>query len=143
MSALFIGSTFPSRPQESKIHASIQPHTPFYHLAWLRAEEMTVCHPSMPAYIIARVRVTDWERYRQYTKATPAIIEKFGGRFVVRGGETITLEGPQETARLVLIEFPSLDHAKAFYHSEEYSRTKKLREGAATGQFLAVDGYAM
>ena len=96
----------------------------------------------MPAYIIARVQVTDWERYRQYTQATPAAIAKFGGRFIVRGGETITFEGPPETGRLVVIEFPSLDQAKALYRSEEYSRAKKLREGAATGQFLAVAGYA-
>ncbi len=97
----------------------------------------------MPAYLIARVQVTDWERYRRYTEATPAAIEKFGGRFIVRGGETITLEGPPEKGRVVVIEFPSLDQVKAFYKSEEYSRAKKLREGAATGQFLAVEGYAM
>jgi uncharacterized protein (DUF1330 family) len=97
----------------------------------------------MSAYIIARVQVTDWEQYREYTKATPAAIERFGGRFVVRGGEMITLEGPQETGRVVIIEFPSLDQAKAFYHSEEYSRAKKLREGAATGQFLAIEGWAI
>lgn len=97
----------------------------------------------MPAYIIARVQVTDWEHYREYTKATPAAIERFGGRFVVRGGETITLEGPQETGRVIIIEFPSLDKAKAFYHSEEYSRAKKLREGAATAQFLAIEGCAI
>ena len=97
----------------------------------------------MPAYIIARVQVTDWERYREYTKATPGVIEKYGGRFIVRGGETITLEGPQETGRVVIIEFPSLDKTKAFYHSEEYSRAKKLREGAATGQFLAIEGWAI
>ena len=96
----------------------------------------------MPAYLIARVHVTDWERYRRYTKATPAAIKKFGGRFIVRGGEAITLEGPPETGRVVVIEFPSLDQAKAFFHSEEYSRAKKLRQGAATGQFLAIEGYA-
>ena len=84
--------------------------------------------------------MTDWERYREYTRATPAAIERFGGRFMARGGETITLEGPQETGRVVIIEFPSLDQAKAFYHSEEYACAKKLREGAATGQFLAIEG---
>jgi len=99
-------------------------------------------YPPMPAYIIARVQVRDWERYREYTKRTPAAIEKFGGRFIVRGGETITLEGPTEPDRLVIIEFPSLDEAKAFYHSEEYSEAKKFREGAATGQFLAVEGWS-
>ena len=95
----------------------------------------------MSAYLIARVQVTDWERYREYTRATPAAIAKYGGRFTVRGGEIIALEGPPETARVVIIEFPNLDRAKAFYHSEEYSQVKKLREGAATGQFLAVEGY--
>jgi uncharacterized protein (DUF1330 family) len=97
----------------------------------------------MPAYIIARVQVTDWDRYREYTKATPAAIQKHGGRFIVRGGDPITLEGAQETARLVIIEFPTLDQAQAFYHSEEYSHARKLREGAAIGQFLAVEGYTV
>ncbi len=95
----------------------------------------------MPAYIIARVEVTNWERYREYTKATPAAIKHFGGRFIVRGGEAVTLEGPEETRRVVIIEFPTLERAKEFFHSEEYSQVKKLREGAATGQFIVIDGY--
>ena len=94
----------------------------------------------MPAYIIARVNVTDWNLYREYTKLTPAAIERFGGRFIVRGGEMVTLEGPEETGRVVVIEFPNLDQAKAFYHSEEYSEVKELRERAATGQFIAIAG---
>jgi uncharacterized protein (DUF1330 family) len=94
----------------------------------------------MSGYIIARVNVTDWERYREYMKRTPAAIERFGGKFIVRGGEMVTLEGPPETSRIVMIEFASLEQAKAFYHSEDYSRVKKLREGAATGQFLAIAG---
>ena len=96
----------------------------------------------MPAYLIARVDVTDWDRYREYTKATPSAIAKFGGKFIVRGGEIVTFEGPQETRRLVILEFPTLDRAKEFYHSAEYSEVRKLREGAATGQFIAVEGYA-
>jgi uncharacterized protein (DUF1330 family) len=99
--------------------------------------------PVMPAYIIARVEVTDWDRYREYTKQTPAAIERFGGRFIVRGGEIVTLEGPPEARRLVIIEFPTLELAKLFFHSEEYSQVKKLREGAATGQFLAIEGCAV
>jgi len=95
----------------------------------------------VPAYIIARVDVTDWDRYREYTKATPAAIAHFGGRFIVRGGEMLTLEGPEEMRRLVVIEFPSLERAKEFYYSEEYSQVKKLREGVATGQFIVIDGY--
>ena len=95
----------------------------------------------MPAYIIARVQVTDMQRYAEYMKVTPDIIAEFGGRFIARGGESVTLEGPEETNRVVLIEFPTLVAAKNFYHSEQYRQTKILREGAATAQFYAIDGF--
>ena len=94
----------------------------------------------MAAYILARVEVTDWDRYKEYVKKTPGAIQKYGGKFIVRGGEMVTLEGPEETRRLVLIEFPSLEKAKEFYYSQEYQKAKKIREGAALGQFLALDG---
>ena len=94
----------------------------------------------MPAYIIARVQVQDWDAYHQYTKLTPAAIQRFGGRFIVRAGQMETLEGAQETARIVVIEFPAYAQAKAFYHSPEYAQARKLREGAATAQFIAIDG---
>jgi uncharacterized protein (DUF1330 family) len=94
----------------------------------------------MPAYLIARVDVTDWPRYREYMKATPGAIARYGGKFLVRGSEVVTLEGPPETRRIVIIEFSSLDQAKAFYNSPEYAAARKLRAGAAIGQFLAVDG---
>jgi len=97
----------------------------------------------MPAYIIARIEVTDRDRYREYTDATPAAIARFGGRFIVRGGAILTLEGPTETRRVVVIEFPSLDKAKEFFHSAEYSQIKKLRDGAATGQFIAIEGSSI
>ncbi len=96
----------------------------------------------MTAYIIARVEVTDWERYRQYTKATPDVIARYGGKFIVRGGEIVTLEGEPENRRLVIIEFPTLQKAEEFFHSPEYTKVKALRTGAAIGQFLAVEGYA-
>ena len=94
----------------------------------------------MAAYIVARVEVTDPIQYQEYTKATPAAIARFGGKFIIRGGELVTLEGPPETRRLVVIEFPSLEQAKAFYASDEYGKAKALRAGAAIGQFLAVQG---
>src|SRR5579859_5768762 len=95
----------------------------------------------MPAYIIARVAVTDWERYREYTKATPEAIARYGGKFIVRGGELVTLEGEPEMRRLVVIEFPTLEKAQEFFNSPEYSKAKQLRAGAAIGQFLAVEGF--
>jgi len=93
-------------------------------------------------YLIARIEVKDWERYRKYTQTTPEVIARFGGKFIVRGGDVVTLEGEPETRRLVLIEFPSVEKAQEFYHSPEYQRIKELRNGAAIGQFLAVDGVA-
>ena len=95
----------------------------------------------MAAYIVARIQVSDWSRYGEYVKHTPRVIAQFGGRFIVRGGEAVVLEGPDDGLRTVIIEFPSLDQAKAFYASPEYTAVKALREGAGTGTFVAVDGY--
>jgi len=97
----------------------------------------------MPAYIIARIEVTDWTIYREYTKATPAVIERFGGRFIVRGGEIATLEGPSETRRVVVIEFPSMARLSEFWNSPEYAPVKKLREQAARGEFIALEGSSI
>ena len=97
----------------------------------------------MAAYIVARVDVKNWDAYREYMRHTPRVIQKFGGRFIARGGETTTLEGPKETLRLVLMEFPSLEQAKAFYNSPEYKQTKRLREGGGSAQFVAIEGFPM
>lgn len=94
----------------------------------------------MAAYMIARINVTDWDRYKEYMKVTPGIITKYEGRFIVRGGETVTLEGPEEKWRIVIIEFPDLQKAKSFYNSADYTEARKIREGAALTQFVAVDG---
>jgi len=94
----------------------------------------------MSAYVIAKVKVTDWDRYKDYMKLTPATIEKFGGKFIVRGGRLTTLEGAETTERIVLIEFASLEKAEEWYHSREYAEAKKKREGAATASFIAIDG---
>jgi uncharacterized protein (DUF1330 family) len=94
----------------------------------------------MPAYVIARVQIADAEKYREYTKVTPDVIAQYGGRFVARGGEVATLEGPEETHRIVILEFPSMDAAKEWYHSPEYQEARKLRLACATGTLIAVDG---
>jgi uncharacterized protein (DUF1330 family) len=80
------------------------------------------------------------EQYKEYTKVAPGVVAQYGGRVIVRGGETVTLEGPEEKDRIVVLEFPSLDQAKAFYGSEEYTAAVKLRAGAASAQFIAVEG---
>jgi uncharacterized protein (DUF1330 family) len=94
----------------------------------------------MPAYIIARVKVENVSLLKDYLAATPPIVKKYHGRFIARGGLTVTLEGPEESRRIVLIEFPALSDAEAFYHSPEYSQARKLRAGVAVAEFIAVDG---
>jgi len=95
----------------------------------------------MAAYIVIRVDVRDWDRYRAYMQATPAALAQYGGRFIARGGETVTLEGPPETRRMALVEFPTLAQAKAFYDSPEYQAAKALREGACDAEFVALEGF--
>ncbi len=94
----------------------------------------------MAAYMIARIEVTDPTRYQKYVESTPPTIAKFGGRFIARGGHIVTLEGPEETRRVVILEFPSVEQAQAWYASDDYQTVRKLRIGAAEGDFLAVDG---
>jgi len=94
----------------------------------------------MPAYLIARVDVTDPAKYETYKALSPAALAAFGGRFLVRGGAHETLEGPAETHRLVVVEFPSLEQAKACYDSAQYQAAKAEREGAAEMQMVVVEG---
>ncbi len=94
----------------------------------------------MPAYLVARIRVTNPEKYRGYMALSPAAIEKHGGRFLARGGETVTLEGEPEERRVVIVEFPSLEAARTFYDSPEYREARAAREGAAEAQFFVVEG---
>jgi uncharacterized protein (DUF1330 family) len=90
--------------------------------------------------MIAKINVIDPEQYKKYMAATPAIIEKFGGKFVVRGGEKVTLEGPEETRRIAVVEFPALDSISEFYNSPDYKAAMKLREGAAELEILGLEG---
>jgi uncharacterized protein (DUF1330 family) len=94
----------------------------------------------MPAYVIAETDVTDPERYEQYKAASPTAIAVGGGRFLVRGGELVVLEGDWQPSRLVVLEFEDLAAAKRWCESEVYQEPKKLREGAAHLRVVAVQG---
>ncbi len=94
----------------------------------------------MPAYMIVRVNVTDMEQYGEYMKLTPAILTKYGGKFVVRGGEKVVLEGPEMTDRMVVVKFDSVQAAQDMYNSDEYQAAIKVREGAAEASFVVVEG---
>ena len=92
------------------------------------------------AYILVQVDVTNTPQYGEYAKLSPGIIEKFGGRFVARGGRSMTLEGTPAPSRVVIVEFPSYERAQEFYNSAEYQAARKVRAGAATAQFVLVEG---
>jgi uncharacterized protein (DUF1330 family) len=94
----------------------------------------------MAAYIIVETDITDPKQYERYKAASPGAIAAGGGRFLVRGGELAVLEGDWSPKRLVVLEFPDLEAAKAFYESELYTEAKALREGAATLRMVAVEG---
>jgi uncharacterized protein (DUF1330 family) len=94
----------------------------------------------MAAYVIARVDVTDPAKYENYKALAPAAIQQYGGKYLARGGALEMLEGPEETRRVVVLEFADMDAARAFYNSPEYQAAKKEREGAAEGQFMIIEG---
>ena len=84
--------------------------------------------------------ISDPEQYEQYKAASPGAVAAGGGRFVARGGELAVLEGDWSPSRLVILEFPDLEAAKAWYASEQYQEAKRLREGAANLRMVAVQG---
>ena len=95
----------------------------------------------MPAYVIAGNNVADAETMQEYARQVPATLEPFGGKFLVRGGQFEVMEGAWNTARVVVIEFPDLDHARGWYHSDAYQAIIQKRfDGARTDFFLFVEG---
>ena len=94
----------------------------------------------MAAYVIVQVDVKDPVRYDDYKKMVPASLEKYGGRFLVRGGKTHTMEGAWAPKRFVILEFPSADQAKAWWASPEYAEAKALRHATAESQLIIAEG---
>jgi uncharacterized protein (DUF1330 family) len=95
----------------------------------------------MAAYVIADVRdAWDAEALAEYRRRNSGAVANHGGRFVVRGGEHELLEGEWPTRRLVVIEFPDMAAARAWWTSEEYEAIKPLRRGGSTTNIILVDG---
>jgi uncharacterized protein (DUF1330 family) len=94
----------------------------------------------MAAYIVVDIDVHDAPALEEYRRRVPATVEKYGGRFIVRGGQFQVLEGGWQPKRLVLVEFPSSEQARRWYDSEEYRPLKAMRLKASTGNLILVDG---
>ena len=93
-----------------------------------------------PGFVIAQIDVTDPERYKDYVASVGASVKKFGGVYMVRGGDAETVEGEIPGQRSVIIQFPSYQAAKDWYRSPEYSEVKLIRQEASTGAMTIVEG---
>ena len=94
----------------------------------------------MTAYVIVEMHVTDPEAIGTYRDLATLAGDANGATYLARGGTTELLEGTEEPARIVLLEFADLEAARAWYHSPEYQAAKAAREGIATARFIAVEG---
>lgn len=96
----------------------------------------------MAAYIIVDVSIRDPHTYQRYKELVPPSIAKYGGRFVVRGGDTTTLEGGWDPERIVILEFADAATARRWYESPEYAEAKALRQSCSSARMLLVEGPA-
>ena len=94
----------------------------------------------MAAYVLVDIEVTDQETYDDYRRQVPPLVEKYGGKYLVRGGDLETLERDWQPKRLIVLEFPSVVNAKQFYDSEEYGPLKALRIKATNSKMVLVEG---
>lgn len=105
-----------------------------------RAADATPKAPK--AYVIGEVNVTDPETYKTYAEKTSPIVAKFGGTYIVRGGQSVPVEGAAPAGRIVVIQFTSLAAAKAFEASAEYLAVAPIRQRSSTGRFFIAEGTA-
>ncbi|HEX2204424.1 MAG TPA: DUF1330 domain-containing protein [Longimicrobium sp.] len=96
----------------------------------------------MPAYVIVDITVEDPATYERYKALAPPSIAAYGGRYLVRGGATEVLEGTWSPRRLVVLEFPTPERARAWWASPEYAEAKALRQSCARTGMLLVEGLA-
>jgi len=85
----------------------------------------------MPAYWIARSKVNDPAEYKKYADLVPAVVAKYGGKFLARGGRYEIVEGPEKFHRFIVIEFPTLEQGVACFRSKEYEEAARFRRGGA------------
>lgn len=94
----------------------------------------------MSAFVIVEIEILDPVGYEEYKKLAGSTVEKYGGKYIVRGGKTEVLEGDWKPKRIVILEFDSIQHAKNWLNSEEYREPRKMRHRAAHTNMLVVEG---
>ena len=96
----------------------------------------------MPAYVIVQGVVTDPDQFEHYKPAAGPTVTGAGGKYIVRGGTTVSLEGGAPPERTTILEFPTMEAAQAWYQSAEYQAARALRDGAADMRLYVIDGVA-
>ncbi|MEA2288210.1 MAG: hypothetical protein QOD55_207 [Solirubrobacteraceae bacterium] len=96
----------------------------------------------MPAYLILDIHVKDPEEYAAYRERSPATVEAYGGKYLVRGGDFEVVEGEWQPERIVVLEFPSAERAREWYQSPEYREIAPMRHRAAPSEVVLVEGLA-
>ena len=94
----------------------------------------------MPAYWIARSRITDPATYKKYTDQVPAILTQYGGKVLARGGRYQIMAGPETFQRFVVIEFPTFEQGVACFESPEYQAASVFRKAGGEVETVIVDG---
>jgi uncharacterized protein (DUF1330 family) len=94
----------------------------------------------MPAYVVVEIAVHDAKTYERYKELAPPSIAAYGGRYLARGGATEALEGKWNPPRFVILEFASVERARAWWSSPEYAAAKALRQASAETRMLLVEG---
>lgn len=96
----------------------------------------------MSAYVIVDIDVRDPEGYKDYMTIAPATVTARGGRYLARGGKTEVLEGEWVPKRLVILEFESIEKAKAWLESPEYHPARQMRHRTATTNMVVIEGVS-
>ena len=94
----------------------------------------------MAAYLIAEHLISNAARFEEYRSKVAPMIERFGGRYVTRGGSHEILDGTWRPTRVVVIEFPDMAALKSWYDSPEYQPLIAIRREAATDVLIAIEG---
>jgi len=94
------------------------------------------------AYIVVQISIHDPASYEVYKALAPASLAVYGGRYIVRGGASTILEGSWQPSRLVVLQFPTSDQARAWWSSPEYAPAKAVRQRSAHTEMLLVEGAA-
>jgi uncharacterized protein (DUF1330 family) len=95
---------------------------------------------NMAVYVILDIEVIDWDLFPEYRDKVGPVVEKFGGRFLTKGGEVTPLFGDWDVNRIIIAEFPSKAQMKICVESDEYLALKAIRDKSANTRGILVDG---